>query len=106
MNNMDLNTLSNNVKQWADNKGLLKKENSAKQMLKVTEEIGEVAAAVARDNMEKLKDGIGDGFVTLIILAHQNGLTPEECLEAAWDEIKGRTGRMIDGVFVKSEDLK
>ena len=103
---MDLNTLGNNVKQWADNKGLLKKENSAKQMLKVTEEIGEVAAAVARDNMEKLKDGIGDGFVTLIILAHQNGLTPEECLEAAWDEIKGRTGRMIDGVFVKSEDLK
>jgi NTP pyrophosphatase (non-canonical NTP hydrolase) len=106
MNNMDLTTLSNNVREWADNKGLLKKENSAKQMLKVTEEIGEVAAAVARDNMDKLKDGIGDGFVTLIILAHQNGLTPEECLEAAWDVIKGRTGRMIDGVFVKSEDLK
>ena len=103
---MDLNTLSNNVRDWAEQKGLLKKENSAKQMLKVTEEIGEVAAAVARDNMDKLKDGIGDGFVTLIILAHQNGLTPEECLEAAWNEIKGRTGRMIDGVFVKSEDLK
>jgi len=102
---MDLTTLSNNVREWADNKGLLKKENSAKQMLKVTEEIGEVAGAVARDDREKLKDGIGDGFVTLIILAHQNGLTPEECLEAAWDEIKGRTGKTIGGVFVKSEDL-
>ena len=102
---MDLNTLSNNVREWADNKGLLVKENSAKQMLKVTEEIGEVAAAVARNDREKLKDGIGDGFVTLIILAHQNGLFPEECLEAAWDEIKGRTGKTIGGVFVKSEDL-
>jgi NTP pyrophosphatase (non-canonical NTP hydrolase) len=106
MDNMDLNTLAINVKEWADNKGLLKKENSAKQMLKVTEEIGEVAAAIARNNMEGLKDGIGDGFVTLIILAHQNGLSPEECLETAWDVIKGRTGKMIDGVFVKSEDLK
>jgi NTP pyrophosphatase (non-canonical NTP hydrolase) len=102
---MNLDILANNVKEWAGNKGLLKKENSAKQMLKVTEEIGEVAAAIARDNREKLKDGIGDGFVTLIILAHQNGLTPEECLEAAWDEIKCRTGKMVDGVFVKSEDL-
>lgn len=102
---MNLDILANNVREWADNKGLLKKENSAKQMLKVTEEIGEVAGAVARDDMEKLKDGIGDGFVTLIILAHQNGLNPVECLGAAWDEIKGRTGKTINGVFVKSEDL-
>lgn len=102
---MKLEELAEFVKLWAENKGLLKKENSAKQMLKVTEEIGEVAAAVARNDREKLKDGIGDGFVTLIILAHQNGLTPDECLEAAWDEIKGRTGKLIDGVFVKSEDL-
>ena len=50
MNNMDLNTLSLNVRDWADNKGLLKKENSAKQMLKVTEEIGEVASAIARSS--------------------------------------------------------
>jgi NTP pyrophosphatase (non-canonical NTP hydrolase) len=101
-----LDTLAHNVEIWAKEKGLLKKENSAKQMLKVTEEIGEVASAVARDNIDKLRDGIGDGFVTLIILAHQNGLTPQECLETAWDEIKGRTGKLIDGVFVKSEDLK
>ena len=102
---MDLNTLSNNVREWAAQKGLIAKENSAKQMLKVTEEIGEVAAAIARDDREKLKDGIGDGFVTLIILAYQNGLTPEECLEVAWDEIKGRKGKTIGGVFVKDEDL-
>lgn len=53
-----------------------------------------------------LKDGIGDVVVTLIILAQQNGLTLEECLDMAYGEIKGRTGKMVDGVFVKSSDLK
>nr|DAM61666.1 MAG TPA: NTP-PPase-like protein [Caudoviricetes sp.] len=29
----------------------------------------------------------------------------ESCVQAAWDEIKDRKGRMIDGVFVKESDL-
>lgn len=29
----------------------------------------------------------------------------ESCVQAAWDEIKDRKGRMIDGVFVKEGDL-
>ncbi|EFM92533.1 hypothetical protein appser6_5700 [Actinobacillus pleuropneumoniae serovar 6 str. Femo] len=29
----------------------------------------------------------------------------ESCLSLAWQEIKDRKGRMIDGVFVKEEDL-
>jgi NTP pyrophosphatase (non-canonical NTP hydrolase) len=102
---MNLDVLENNVKQWANQKGLLVKENSAKQMLKVTEEIGEVAAAIARDDLDKLRDGIGDGFVTLIILAHQNGLTPQECLQTAWNEIKDRMGMVVAGVFIKETDL-
>lgn len=28
------------------------------------------------------------------------------CLQLAWDEIKNRQGKMIDGVFVKAADLK
>ena len=47
-------------------------------------------------------DGIGDSFVTLIILAKQLGLEPAECLEAAWNEIKNRTGKTVNGVFVKN----
>jgi NTP pyrophosphatase (non-canonical NTP hydrolase) len=102
---ISLDTLATNIREWADNKGLINKDISAKQMLKVTEEIGEVAAAVARNDMDKLKDGIGDSFVTLIILAEQNGLSPVECLESAWDEIKGRNGKTINGVFIKESDL-
>lgn len=98
---MSFDELINNVTEWADVKGLIKEENSTKQMLKVIEEVGETAGALAKNNSGDLKDGIGDSFVTLIILANQCGFTPSECLQVAWDEIKGRTGKTINGVFVK-----
>lgn len=100
-----MDELVKSVEQWSKDKGLDKSESS-KQYLKVSEEVGEVASALARNNQEMLKDGIGDVVVTLIILAQQNGLTLEECLDMAYGEIKGRTGKMVDGVFVKSSDLK
>lgn len=99
-----MNELTLLVEQWSKDKGL-DKADSSKQFLKVTEEVGEVAAALARSDMEELKDGIGDTIVTLIILAQQNGLTIEECLNQAYSVISRRTGKMVNGVFVKSEDL-
>ena len=101
-----MNELISKVIVWAGNKDLLKEENSLRQFTKVVEETGEVAAALARQNKENLKDGIGDVIVTLIILAEQQGLTVEECLQAAWDEIKDRKGKTVDGAFVKEEDLE
>lgn len=74
-------------------------------MLRVEEEVGEVAAALARSDKDELRDGIGDVVVTLIILAQQNGMSLDECLDQAYSEISGRTGKMVNGVFVKSEDL-
>jgi NTP pyrophosphatase (non-canonical NTP hydrolase) len=91
-----------NVINWADNKGLLKRENSFKQFIKTVEEMGEVANALNKDNKEALIDGIGDVVVTLIILAKQNNLDIEDCLEHAWNEIKDRTGKTVNGVFIKN----
>ena len=99
---MKFDKLIENVTQWADDKNILKPENSTKQMLKVMEKVGETAGALAKGDRLELKDGIGDSFVTLIILAQQCGFTPIECLEAAWDEIKNRKGKTIDGVFLKN----
>lgn len=39
------------------------------------------------------------------IYAHYYGFTMLECLEHAYEQIKDRKGKMIDGVFVKEEDL-
>lgn len=100
-----MNELVELVEQWAKNKALDKADPS-KQMLKVVEETGEVAAALARNDQDALRDGIGDVAVTIIILALQNDMDLYECLNCAYDEIKGRTGKMINGVFVKSSDLK
>lgn len=105
INHRNLNKLVEQVEQWSIDKGL-DKSDSSKQALKFYEEAGEVAAALVRRDHEALMDGIGDTIVTLIILAQQEGTNVEECLEVAYNEIKGRTGKMVAGVFVKEEDLK
>lgn len=97
--------LINKVEVWSFDKGLHQAESS-KQYLKVAEETGEIAAALARSDKEELKDAIGDVMVTLIILAQQNSLTLEECLQTAYAEIADRKGKMVNGVFVKESDLE
>lgn len=97
----DFNRLIKNVSLWAEDKGILHKDNATKQMLKVVEEVGETCSALAKGREEDIKDGIGDSFVTLIILAEQLGMTPYECLESAWNEIKDRKGKTLNGIFIK-----
>ena len=109
------------VERWGEERGLLMEEGtpnpevhqqerylyndkSNSQMLKLMEEVGETAKALAYNDADGLKDGIGDCVVVLIILAAQNGLTLEECMDAAWDEIKDRTGKLEDGFFKKDGD--
>ena len=92
------------IEYWSFEKEL-HKGNPDRQFIKQVEEQGEVAAALSRGNLEDLKDGIGDTIVTLIILAQQHGMTLEECLQFAYDEIAGRKGKMINGTFVKESDL-
>lgn len=94
--------LIENVTGWANDKGILVAGNAPKQMLKVLEEVGETAGALLKSKDDEIKDGIGDSFVTLIILSKQLGLEPADCLEAAWNEIKDRTGQTVGGVFVKN----
>lgn len=100
-----MDELIDKIEQWAKDKGL-DTADSSKQMLKVMEELGEVAAAIVRSDRASLCDGVGDSVVTLIILAMQNDMDLYECLNCAYDEIKDRTGEMINGTFVKTTDLK
>lgn len=100
-----MNELIAKVEWWAKEKGLDQADPKA-QFLKVGEEFGEIASAMVRNNDELFKDSVGDVIVTLTILAMQKGTNVQDCLELAYNEIKGRTGEMVDGVFVKSEDLE
>lgn len=91
----------NFIRQWAHDRNLIEGSNPRAQMLKLMEEIGELAQGVNRSDMAEIEDVIGDCCVVLCILAAQYGMSIEECVMSAYHEIKDRKGRMIDGVFVK-----
>lgn len=99
-----LDQLVKQVEQWSKDKNL-HNGNPDRQALKFYEEAGEVGAALSRNKMDDLKDGIGDTVVTLIILAQQHGWSLQECLQYAYDEISKRKGRTINGTFIKESDL-
>lgn len=94
-----------NIRGWAHARNLIVGSTPEKQMVKLMEEVGELAAGVARNNGAKIMDGIGDAVVVLTILAEMHGVTIESCIQMAYDEIKDRKGKMINGVFVKEADL-
>lgn len=92
------------IRDWAEARNLIAGSTPEKQFLKLIEEVGELGAGMARGNHDGVMDGIGDAFVVLTILAAQHGMDIEECIAAAWSEIKDRKGRMVDGVWIKEGD--
>lgn len=93
------------VEQWSIDRKL-NQADSSKQYQKVGEEFGEIGGALSRQDQDELRDAIGDTVVTLIILAQQNDMDLYECLNAAYDEIKDRKGKTVNGVFIKEDELK
>ena len=71
------------------------------QALKLVEEVGETCRAILKGNHDSIEDGIGDCVVVLTNLAHLAGTSIEECIDAAYEEIKDRTGKMSNGTFKK-----
>lgn len=102
---ISMNDLITKVEQWFIDRNLQNTDPN-KQMLKLFEELGEVASGMARNDIGEIKDGIGDTLVVLIGLSMQLDLDITECLETAYNEIKDRKGKLINGVFVKEDDLK
>lgn len=101
---MNLNELTTNIEQWAVNKGL-DEAQPEKQMLKLVEEVGELAEGLAKGNLDQVIDSIGDVYVVLTILSMQKDLDIRDCIDTAYEEISDRKGKVIKGVFVKEEDL-
>ena len=93
------------IRQWATDRNLNTADPN-KQILKLGEEFGELCQGMAKNNASQVYDSIGDIFVVLTILSMQLGVSVEECVSYAYDEIKDRRGKMVDGVFIKEADLK
>jgi NTP pyrophosphatase (non-canonical NTP hydrolase) len=97
-------TYFNLIRYWANERGLYEKGNSHTQYVKLQEEAGELAKALLENNHDEINDAIGDMVVVLTNLAHMHGTDIEVCIAQAYNEIKSRKGKMINGTFVK-EDL-
>jgi hypothetical protein len=120
---INMNELIDKTKQWFHDKGIIANSNPLKQLNKSQEELTETRDAAVKlnflgeivelqscdgvdeclDLLNEIKDGIGDTIVTLIGVCEMYGFSLEECLQMAYDTISKRSGKMIDGVFVKSK---
>ncbi|MCK5127677.1 MAG: hypothetical protein KAR42_15575 [candidate division Zixibacteria bacterium] len=93
------------VIEWADDLGIFDTATPKDQFLKVTEELGEVAECIAKGKpLEDLELELGDLQVTIILLAHLCGTTASKSLDMAYNKIRNRTGRVVNGVFIKDGD--
>ena len=117
---MNFNELNIKVIGWAKDRSIFDKATPISQHIKTLEEVDELTMALnaqERGNLEftcpkgnlkntehEIKDAIGDILVTLIIQTEMQGLTMEDCLESAYNIISKRTGKMVDGIFVKDKD--
>ena len=89
------------IRKWAVDRNLIQGATSSAQYQKFLEEAGELGRGLIEDDAEQVKDAIGDCVVVLTILASQCGMTLEQCMDAAYEEIKDRKGKMVNGIFVK-----
>ena len=91
------------IRDWAATRGLYEKGDPNTQYVKLQEECGELAKAMLQDDKPEIVDAIGDIVVVLTNLAHLQGYDIEHCIDEAYKVIAARTGKMINGTFVKDK---
>jgi NTP pyrophosphatase (non-canonical NTP hydrolase) len=89
------------IREWAEAKGIYANGDSKTQYIKLLEEAGELAQALLKRDEPEIKDAIGDMVVVLTNLAKLEDLNIEDCIKSAYDVIAKRTGKMVNGTFVK-----
>jgi NTP pyrophosphatase (non-canonical NTP hydrolase) len=89
--------------QWHKDRNLIDGSDDKTQTLKLLQELGELSDSVCKE--KSILDDIGDMLVVMINICERNQVSLEDCLKVAYEDIKDRRGKMIDGVFVKESDL-
>ena len=90
------------IVQWHYDRNLIDGSTDKDQVLKLLQELGELSDSVCKGN--DVRDDLGDMLGVMINIMERNGISMVDCLEKAWDDIKDRKGKMVDGIFVKEGD--
>lgn len=101
MEEININNVTFDISQWIRARNIHKGSTSKQQFVKLIEEAGELAADLSRGR--DIKDSIGDMYVVMCAICEIEDINIAECMQLAYNEIKDRKGRMVDGVFVKEE---
>ena len=91
------------IRDWAGERGLYTNGDTKTQFCKLMEEAGELGRAILKDDHVEFVDAIGDMVVVLTNLAMLGGTSIETCIDSAYEVISKRTGKMVNGTFVKDE---
>ena len=90
------------VIRWAEARGIIPNATTKSQLLKAVSELGELADAEGKGEVNAIKDAVGDVMVCLINYCALRDINLVECLNLAFQQIKDRKGRLMpDGTFVK-----
>lgn len=89
------------VSKWAEDRNLVSGSVPVLQMNKLIEEVQELSDAIIANDISEICDAIGDIQVVLCVMCAQLNIDIDHCRELAWQEIKDRKGKMVNGVFVK-----
>ena len=95
--------LAKKIAKWHHERNLIQGATDKDQFCKLIQEAGELSDNICKG--KDIADDIGDMIVVLINIAERNGLTLEDCMQRAWEDIKDRKGKMIDGIFIKEGDM-
>lgn len=98
---MNFDELEQKVIQWGEARNLYQGSNPLQQFRKLLEEQGELLEAIATDNYPEVEDAIGDMMVVLTSIARFYSMSLRICYQQAYDQIKDRRGKMVNGLFVK-----
>lgn len=90
------------ISQWHKDRNLIDGSTDKDQFMKLLQEVGELSDSLCKG--KDFRDDVGDIMVVLINILVRNGVTIDECLEIAYNDIKDRKGKMVDGVFIKEGD--
>tara|TARA_B100000902_G_C27154198_1_gene835292 strand:- start:268 stop:570 length:303 start_codon:yes stop_codon:yes gene_type:complete len=90
------------ISQWHRDRNLIDGSTDKDQFMKLVQEVGELSDSLCKS--KDFRDDVGDIMVVLINILVRNNITLEECLKVAYEDIKDRKGKMIDGIFVKEGD--
>jgi hypothetical protein len=96
----------NEIVKWSLDRNLLQTTTLETQTLKFMEEFGEFCAAYLRGDKVRAEDSLGDMYVVMVQMAKLVESNLSKCAWMAYGEIKDRKGMMVNGSFIKEEDLK